>query len=239
LKAQGYKGFTLIEVMITLGILTTIIFAVSQMLRSSFDMKASLRQKSSVTRRANLIFSALNHDLSHAFLISNRHSLRAAGKRKTIFKITKSANFDSLHFTYLANDSGKVQEGPLAYAVYEIQESDKDKIRHLARGNTPRQPEDFTTPPVLRTLAEFIESIRFEAWVGDDWSKESWDSTQGDTENKMPHMVRVTIRLWAEEPLPGDDLEKLPIDQFATILYLPYALDFDELKARITSFKMD
>ena len=61
-------GFSLLEVMITLGILVTMIFIVSQLLRSSFDMKMNIKEKDAVTAKLNNVMSRITYDLSHAFL---------------------------------------------------------------------------------------------------------------------------------------------------------------------------
>ena len=45
---RGQKGFSLLEVMLSLGFLMTIIIGVTEMLKSSFDMKAGLSQKARV-----------------------------------------------------------------------------------------------------------------------------------------------------------------------------------------------
>ena len=236
-------GFTLLEVMITLTILVTMIYTISQLLRSSVDMRLALSQKDKITVKANRILNKLSYDISHSFLLSNLDSLRTAGKGRTIFHIEKSVEGDSLRMTYQGHKPIRAnsKESNLSYVVYRLKEAKKYPGRtHLYRGEFPRIPEDFKEDPPMRIFTNNVKSIKLEAWNGDDWVRDSWDSTSGDTKNKLPHMVRIEIILWSETPIEGvkEDESNQALDKYSTIVYLPNALDIDEVKERVNSLKL-
>ena len=85
-----------------------------------------------------------------------------------------------------------------------------------------------------------LDKIKLEAWNGDDWVRDSWDSTSGDTKNKLPHMVRIEIILWSEAPIEGvkEDESNQALDKYSTIVYLPNSLDMNEVKERVNSLKL-
>ena len=237
------NGFTLLEVMITLTILVTMIYTISQLLRSSVDMRMALSQKDKVTVKANRILNKLSYDLSHAFLVSSQDTLRAGGQNRTLFNIEKSVEGESLRMTYQGHSPIKEnsKESNLSFVVYKVLESKKFPGRtHLYRGESPRVPEDFKEDPPLRIFANNVKSIKLEYWNGSDWSRDKWDSANGDTKNKLPHMVRIEIILWSEEAIEGvkEDSGNEALDKYTTIVYLPNALDFEELKERTSSFKI-
>ena len=111
---------------------------------------------------------------------------------------------------------------------------------HLFRGEFPRIPEDFKTDPPMKLLAEHVKSIKVQVWNGEDWHRDNWDSTRRETNNRVPQMVRVIIQAWREDSFEGEPSEtsQEELAQFATLVYLPYALDFNELKTRSKSFNL-
>ncbi len=122
---------------------------------------------------------------------------------------------------------------------YEVRESKKEPGRkNLYRGESARVPKDFKESGPMALLAQDIAEIHFEPWNGDGWSKDKWDSTNGDTRDALPQMVRISVLAWEETPEErlGKDIK--PTVQYNTVVYLPYALDINEMKQRTTSFNL-
>ena len=241
---KGSSGFSLLEVMITLSILVTLIITVSELLRRTVDMKIALSEKDGVTQKLNRIMEKITYDISHAYLLSSKDHTLTGGKKNTIFKIEKADKGDTLSMTYTGHKPIKSNspESSLSYVVYELAESKKHPGRkNLYRGEFPRIPEDFKENPKMELFAENVSKLILEAWNGDDWTKDGWDSTKSDMENLLPHMVRIRVAVWSEEASEGEsseDIDDAPLDQYATIVYLPNALDFNEIKERTSSFRL-
>tara|TARA_A100001015_G_C14783310_1_gene630038 strand:- start:34 stop:375 length:342 start_codon:yes stop_codon:yes gene_type:complete len=95
-------GFTLLEVLVTLGILSAMVLFVSQITRSGFDMRSALNRKSKITHRMNTAMRKISDDLSHAFLVSLKNMDRTGGNKKqrgTFFKIEAKEDTDKLKMT--------------------------------------------------------------------------------------------------------------------------------------------
>lgn len=235
---RANQAFTLLEVLITLSILVTLIYTVAIVLRNGFDVRNYLGREAEVTQKMNLALESLSRDLSAAFIIKST-SLRTARKERTRFVITKGAYSDSLAMTYNAHQSVRAgaKESDISFVRYEVKE-DSNGHKHLYRGETPRVPDNFDAEIPMEIVVRDIASLTLEAWTGDDWSRSRWDSSRGTTKDKLPKLVRVTVKAWEDDPEDrGDD--PAPNVIFATAVYLPYSLDYPELKDRTRSFKIN
>ncbi|MEZ4741104.1 MAG: type II secretion system protein [Bdellovibrionota bacterium] len=239
------RGFTLLEVVITIGILLTMMIAITTMLRGSFDIRFALSQEGQVTHRLNTAMEKISSDLAHAYILSSKDVNRNPSDRyfKTIFKIDKSFSGDKLAFTTMNHQPlrANAKESDSSYVVYEIQDSKKIPGRkNLYRGAFVRIPADFKDDPPMNLLAKNIKTIVFEAWQGDGWSKDKWNSESRETRDKIPHMVRVSIEAWSEDleegETPGPAHEATL--KYQTIIYLTSASKFDELKQKSKNLKL-
>ncbi len=98
-------GFSLLEIVITIGILMSLTIAVASMLRSGFDVKAGLSQKSKVSHRLSVAMQRVANDIQHSFFVSTKssHKNGIGRQMKTIFKIDKiGAKGDKLLLTTAA-----------------------------------------------------------------------------------------------------------------------------------------
>ena len=209
-------------------------------MKNGFDVRSYLGQEDKVTQNMNLAMERIASDLSTAFIIPTKQTARAGLDGRTLFKITKNSDSDTLEMTYMGHRAikGDAKESDISFVRYEIKEDrDRPGVKNLYRGEFPRTPSSFSEPPPMELFIEDIATLRFHIWVGDDWSSNKWDSTSGDTRDKLPQMIRITIKGFESDAL--DRVSGMTPDvQFTTAVYLPYALDFKELKERTGSFKI-
>lgn len=240
IRKNNQSAFTLIEVMITLSILVGIIMTVSQVMRNGFDIKAALSQKAKITHRFDVAMGALSRDLGGAFIISSKDTTRDGNQKRTLFRITKGDS-DTLAFTYIGHSPLRenAKESDISYVKYEVRESKTEPGRkHLYRGEAPRVPKDFKDEVPMSLIAEDIASIHFEAWNGESFVKDKWDTSNSDTRDVLPHMVRISVLAWEQPPEDRLGKDVKPSVQYSTIEYLPMALDFNELKAKSSEFSL-
>ena len=242
-KTQTNSGFSLLEVIVTLGILVTIIFSVSNLMRSTFDVKVSLSQKNKVTGKLNRVMQKIHSDIAQTFFISSKDHVRnLLGSQRSIFKIEKQSKGDFLGFTYMGHMAKKEHspESELSYVVYKLEPSKENEGRmDLFRGELPRIPSSdytFKTDPAMKLFARDIASFEVRPWNGSDWSKSGWDTSFGDTQDKLPHMVQIILSSWSEDFIPDSYDEEESFVYLSTITYIPSAIEFKELKIRNTSF---
>jgi type II secretory pathway pseudopilin PulG len=239
-KSSRSAGFTLIEVCITLGILTTMMVAITTILKSSFDVRFALGDEAKLTHRINVAMQKITDDISHSYIISSKDTKRNYNDRtsKTIFRIDKViTGGDKISFTTMNHQPLKYNshEGDSAYVVYEVQDAKESPGRkHLFRGAMAKIPEDFKEDPAMEMLASHIKSINFEFWNGDGWSKDKWTSERGDTKDLMPHLVKVMIEAWSREPAEDGQVEEGDgeVISYSSVVFLTNSSIFKELKSR-------
>ncbi len=241
-------GFSLLEVIITIGLLMTITIAVANMMKGSFDVRIALAENGTVNHRVSLAMQRIVDDLSHAYIVSTMDQVKAGNRtRGTIFAINPSAQADELKLTtftkrpFVKNQKSSDQ----TFVIYRI-EKDKKNLSwsHLHRGETAIIPERFNEIEQMPIIASYIKSLKILAWHGNDWEKFDWDSTKSAYKDRLPKMVKIILEAWAiepENPEESVDADALPTVVVQTIVTLPYAESFQSVKesAKNWEYKLD
>lgn len=239
------SGYTLLEIIISISILLMMTFAVSSLMRSNIDMRFALAERAAVTHRSSLAMQKIVQDVQHSFIISSRDQIRNPGTRKNngLFKVEVGSIGDQLWLTTMAKLPlvANNHESDTTLVVYKIEE-DPEAIgrRRLMRGEAKRIPDDLREEIPLQLLASNIKSLRIWGWRGDDWSKETWDTTRSDWRNKMPYMVTVEIEAYETDPLlasQSKDSNEEPTAKVRTVVFLPLATGFEELRQQATTIR--
>ena len=237
------KGFTLLEVILTVAILSVMMLATSVLMRSSFDMKVALSQRANQAGKLNSVLATVSKDLSHAFMVSvNKDKERVNdGQIRTQFKVSSFGGNSKFSLTTMNNTAAKknTQEGELSYVVYELKDSeDYPGRKDLYRGATGVVPEDFRDEPKLQILMRGLKSIKLEMWNGDSWISD-WDTERSDYKQTIPKMVRVNLTGYSAYPTEGEEDPVIGTDEFdtarITAVYLPYSKKSKELKSKTGS----
>lgn len=230
----------------SIALLLTIVTSVTAALKNSIDVRLSLRTRNKITQKMDVVMHRLNRDLSHAFLLDSRDH-RSDNRKRTLFRIRRLGDSDRLEMTYQAHEpsSPGAKESDISFVVYQLEEWERFSGRKsLLRGELKRIPSieyRFNDDPPLKTFATNIKSLRLEPWNGDRWVKSGWDSTKSDTENRLPHMVRVVLTCWDDDPEFlgfAEDPDTLPLVEYSTVVYLGNALDFNEVKSKLSTFRL-
>jgi len=245
MKSNGIKGFTLIEVIVTVGIISTIMIAAVQILKSSLEMRQALSERGLFAHRMNTALRVLAQDIEHTWILSatvDQLQGRVRGTDpRSIFQFGSSQ--DGL--LQLTSGSHRAQiadakESDISYVTYELKESKRYQGRTgLYRGSAPRVPENFREPLKMELLADSIKTVKIEGWNGDSFVSE-WSNQKSDTRDKLPQMVRVTLTAWNDIPEEGQDDKALQggdafLTSFSTTIFLPYSSRLKELKERSKS----
>jgi len=195
-------GLTLVELMISLGLLATMMFLAWSATRGTITIKKSLEKTQVRNHEIRVGMALMVRDISSAYLSANENTNATSDNRRTLFVGKSSSTVDQLRFSTLAHS-------PM---WANANESEQTQIQYLAESD----PDDSGTTNLVRReqrrlssenykneLAEFdivlhnIKRVRFEYWDwrDKDW-KERWDSTQADAErNRLPTRVRITIEV--------------------------------------------
>ena len=200
---HGRAGFTIIEIMISISILLSLTVAVVVMMRSSIDVRQGLSIQSRSVRQLNYAMEMLSRDVEHAFVLSSTDQIRMPVERnfKTIFRVDPAGDSDKLSLTTMANQPvvANLMEGDQGYVVYELKDAEgRPGEKDLHRGTASIATANFREDPVSNMILQNVKSFKVIAWRGDDWLRDRWDSSRGDTRNKLPKMVRIEIAAFVD-----------------------------------------
>jgi type II secretory pathway component PulJ len=247
IRKHSQDAFSLLEVMLAIGILLSLVVAVATMLRSTIDLKMSLARDSRITHRLTVAMTRVAWDVEHAFVVGLNDTPRGGSERqfKTIFKIDKTGDNDRLAMTITGNINGMPgsPEGDTAYVVYEVRDAqDSPGRKHLYRGITTATRDDLKEDPSMRIFVRNIKTFKLSAWKGDDWSTDRWDSARGEWRDKLPQMVRIEIETWNEDDEiprenPSDQTGDSNVVGVKTIVSIQQARGMKELKQPSNSVK--
>ncbi len=244
-KKTSTQGFTLIEILITMGILLSLTIASTTMLRSGIDLREATAERARVTARVSRAMLQVVRDLENAYIVPTTDTDRGIQERKhlTVFKIERSGDHDKISLTTFSNDQKRpdMAESDIAYVVYEAKDSEVSGRKDLYRSSLPfllKDSKERQTEGDL--LAKNIKSFKVIPWTGDSWSQDRWDSGRSETRNKLPHMARVEIETWAEDPKEDESVlnsNERPAVALKTIVRLPLAASIPEMKTQTGSIK--
>ncbi len=207
-------GFTLIEVMVSIGILSTITLMLWASSQGAFKTKKGVESKMARYRVARLAMDRILRDVQMAYL-SNNNIPGTEQTPRTYFDGVHRPDIDELRFTYFGHQRlyAESKEGDTAAIGYfgQRDKSDGGKLnlwrketRRIAaeridNGNIPGEAE-VIADDVVKLELHYYEPVRKE-WL------ESWRTNQADgMPNRLPSRVKVKL------VIRDDRGEELPLE---------------------------
>lgn len=199
-------AFTLIELIVAMGMVAILAMALYASLRIAFHAQRSAETAVEPARTAQLTFELLQQDIENA-MAPNPALLGMAGNfEATQGTDNRGREDDDLNFFTTAESpqhidaNGEIKNVELT--VIQPQNSDDHVlIRRVTRNLTSQ----VTTPPDVEVICRNVGAFTLQYFDGTNWDT-SWDSTVED--NKPPVAVMVTLQL--DRPIGGTAPGTLP-----------------------------
>ncbi len=235
------KGFTLIEVILSIVLLVTLSLAALDVIRNTLNIKSSLGESVAVHQQVNTVMSKISMDLEHTFIIHTRKEGYNATERstKTIFDRRTDG---SLRMTTMVRHPRvkDAHESDQTLVVYELK-SDEDRSgqKILWRGESKVIPEDLGADIPMVILMNGVKDFKVSLWDGNRWLDSRWNTNRSEFRNKLPHMVRVELEVFSIPPenQEGKDASELPTTKSVTLVHLPRAWGLKEHRPYSGSLK--
>ena len=240
---MGTKGFSILEVIISIGVIVVLTLSVVVMMRSNIDMNQIISSESQVTSGLSKAMTQIASDIEHSYIISTKDVIRSTNNRNsgTIFNIESSNSKIKLTTNSYRRYRRGEKSSDLVYVVYELKKSKINSGRSdLYRGIKKVIPKDFKEDPEMELFVENIKTFQVLPWNGERFIKDRWDSQNSDTTNKAPMMVRVTLETWLNPPgEEGDEdfEDDKKTEKLITRLYLRNSAEYAELKEQLGTMK--
>ncbi len=193
LHTESYRGFTLVEVLISVAIIGMVMV----LLYSSFVSTLSAPDEfGSVQERYIAIGRAMNRmakEIEMAF-ISAHYNPRYEKSPKTIFKLQDNRlDFTAFAHLKIVKDANESDQCEISYF---LKEGENGK-QNLVRREQKRIDDDPEHGGYIYTLLDDVLELKIEAWNGEDWVEE-WDSTKVEYFNRLPERIRIWITVFDE-----------------------------------------
>lgn len=205
------RGFTLLEVMVSVGILGMIMVLVWTSTSQSLRSKDRTEARDLLFHSGQVALRKISDDIAVAFLTKATTTTPAAGATaptptaatavptgfKTFFIGEDRGERDALRFTSLSHmrlvrDSKESDQVRISYEV--VPHPEERDYFNLVRREQPWLDDTTEVEGRAFTLAEKIKNFEVEYYDErkNDWSKE-WDTTKIDWKDRLPMAVRITI----------------------------------------------
>lgn len=199
------SGFTLIEVLMTVSILALMMAVAWGTYSSATTHQAKMRQ---INERLHGVEQAMNRmvrEFSMAFITPH-------GQEDTQLEIRYKTGFygedDRVDFTSLAHvrmfrDDKVGDQSELSYYVDTIENDAGEDVKALVRREDAPIDDDPQEGGTIIPLLEDVKEFKLEYWddakaevaAGADGWRDDWDTETGDTANRLPTRVRITIEV--------------------------------------------
>jgi type II secretion system protein J len=216
-------GFTLIEVVVALGIMVLIGAMAFGTLAGALKTRDYLEADDEVARAARATLDRLHRQLSVAYLTSNTS---AVNTYKTVFVAINEDETDQLYFATLAHrrlyqGAFEGDQSELTWFVEDDPQAEGELMllmRESAR--IDQEPsKGGRVLPVARGVKRF--DLRFLDGTTGEW-REDWDTTGTETTSRLPRAVTIILALSAPDPGDEDeDAEQVFVDTVILELATP------------------
>ncbi|MCL2012779.1 MAG: prepilin-type N-terminal cleavage/methylation domain-containing protein [Cystobacterineae bacterium] len=189
------KGLTLIELMVSIALLSIISLSMGSAFSAIINSSEILEENAETSRSLRVAFSRLCRELSSSF-ISDRYDIRRyqdAYGRPTNFVGTK----DKLLFTTFAHQRlyQDAKESDQMLVEYQLQNSkgQKDIMRRQKTVLDGRVDEGGGTENVF---LENVDQLEFSYWdtFQKNWVDE-WDTRKAERKSSLPSRIKIAITL--------------------------------------------
>lgn len=246
------SGFTLLEVIITVALLTSLVLAISSLMRRSFDMQLSLSERAQVSSRLNVAMELVKQDLEQAYMLSvNEDKVRLVdGSTPTYFQVDTFGGKTTVKFTTL--HGGEVPSQGAAGELIEVSYSVQTSRQYATRQALFRAQRvlGVDTDLVPEPVVEGIAALKLEMWNGQRWLQ-AWDTEKSEFKQSIPHLLRVRVQAYPEDPIitgedevsdelaarAGGEWTTELLDERRSLIYLSWARRFAELKTKTSTLK--
>ena len=180
-------GFTLLEVVISIGILVVIMTIVYNTFNSSMKAFTAMENQGNAYAQARIVLSRMSEEIASIYFSGQNRNTGLLGEDRDEYDLP----FDSLHFTSLSHvrwvkDS---KESELCEIGYYLEKNEETRESFLFRR------EDWNVDGTLEEggrpleLAEGVDGLNFRYYDGDEWVDE-WDSR---IKNELPNAIEVVL----------------------------------------------
>ena len=195
------RGFTLIEVIVALGVMVVIATVAWSTMASTMKMRDYMEQEDEISRTARVAMTRITRNLSLAFLTDNT---TAVNTYMTVFVGQDNDTADTVWFATKAHrrtyrDARECDQAEVT--LFTDTDPDNPSRKVLLLRESPRIDQYPDRDGAVLPLATGV--VRFDLRYLDpeipEW-KDEWDTTGAETPGRLPRAVEVVLTLMGPDP---------------------------------------
>lgn len=214
-------GFTLLELLISIGILAFIGVAVANLFSSAIKVRTVLSERSQTIRQLHIAMGRIVNDLSHAMLFVDTAKVKKARKNKAVFVVREESDYSDLNF--VINNKERYFAGThvsdLAEVGYFVKsDSALGKFKHLYRRESSVVNEIYDKGGLVYKLLDHIAifKVKFNSGKDADFDLSSWDTNKSDNKDTLPKGAEITLGIYRDVESDDEDLSEKKIAKLTT-----------------------
>jgi type II secretion system protein J len=245
-KAKQSAGFTLIEILLSIGILATISVFAIQALSSQIEHRNKLEQKNASYHAIHVAMTRIYDDFAN-ITVAAETGARASMVKQALVWTTKGGYFTTQNFrSFVAG----APQADLAQVRYSVKDDPKDPAKkQLWRtvDNVLQNSIEYEDTGISQVIVDDVDKFEVQFWDGQDFSNQGdWDTTSSNFANKLPKMARIVLSIFTTELESEKQLRELDSGkadkprekiQLETIVYLLKSADQQQLKEPAGEYK--
>ncbi|MBA7605892.1 hypothetical protein ES703_13027 [subsurface metagenome] len=183
------KGFTLVEILIAVTIVSLILTIIYGSYASSIDTMNYTRKKMDAFSMVRLTLSRMNDEITSSFFSEDSEDVMFAGEEgkidfissshERIFKDSKE--YDLVEIGYFTEPDEEGASGSESLSLWRREDGTPD--------------DDVLEGGEKENLIEGLEGLEFKYYDGEEW-RDEWDSKEGEG---LPQAVKVTLKFANKE----------------------------------------
>ncbi|MDO8643948.1 MAG: type II secretion system protein GspJ [bacterium] len=222
------RGFTLIEVMVSIFILSMIALVVWQATGSNIQAKERAEKRDQVFESASMVLGQMNDELigAHLYMPQGEETGKSPSGEiltKTIFLGEDRSEEDALTFSAFSNvrylkDSKESDQAEISYFLKRSEEGDQYSLMKRTASPPDADPKEGGNE---FSILDDVEGLNFRYYdpKRNEWLNE-WNSEGIDFLNKMPRAVEISLKV--RHPSSDEEGEWEPL-LFKTVVLLEMA----------------
>lgn len=250
------SGFTLIEIIIAIGILASLSLYAVNALTNQIETRNRLQRSNSAIHAAHTAMMRLVDDLRHAYYLTGneeqvaRSNSDVIGRPMFVFNSTpRLLLMTQAHQSLMANRA----ESNMAYVQYVVcpdlfapseicrQSESTGSAKRLVRivdTSLKKVADDAVISGSMQVLVYDIKELKLTAWNGQDFVPD-WNTERSDFGKRLPKMVKIDLSVFmpedelvtkARENNSTNSVNERPSTALSTIVYLMYSAGQPDLK---------
>lgn len=200
-KRKDARAFTLIEVLLAVGIFAIVLFAINTVFFSALKLERATNRAVDARAPLNQALAILRQDLQGAVQPMTNSTLLPRDFKSGGSSSFGSKSGSSLEFYtttgVISDDAPWSDLQKVRYELVASTDRANSKGQDLVRVVTRNVLATSTTQEEEQTLVGDVESVEFLCYNGSAW-RSTWDSSGGDA--GLPLAVRLSIQLAANDP---------------------------------------